>query len=146
MLVCLHLDARRRHWNHSFCYLCPPACVCVCVRARARVRARVCARVCAWVSSRMGKTVCGLMGREQNTHGWTGRGRTTEHFVFRQHQDALHPEPLSLNHMLYVLYTLHRPFTLHPKPVIAVLGQNKRVVGEFDLLLFGPCIPPRRAS
>ena len=73
MVVSLHLDARRRHWNHPFCYLCPPACACVCVCARVHtrvcvsVRERACARARARVrvrlSSRMSKMVGGLMGR-----------------------------------------------------------------------------------
>jgi hypothetical protein len=62
MVVSLHLDARRRHWNHPFCYLCPPACVFVRVCARACACVRACVRV--RVSSRMSKTVGGLMGRE----------------------------------------------------------------------------------
>jgi len=67
MVVSLHLDARRRHWNHPFCYLCPPACVCVRECARAYVCVCVSARACVRVrlSSRMSKMVGGLMGRER---------------------------------------------------------------------------------
>jgi hypothetical protein len=36
--------------------------------------------------------------------------------VFRQHRDALHPEPQSLKHMLYVLSNLHPTPTVLSTP------------------------------
>ena len=100
MVVSLHLDARRRHWNHPFCYLCPPACVFVRVRARAFFFAHE--QNGGWIDgSRDGKIHAGGQeeaGRQNNLGAREPQNRTPT--VFRQHRDALHPEPQLLNHML----------------------------------------------